>query len=73
MASAPAVPARFRPIADVAYATNRPKRTIRNWAANGRIPRMEHPRTGTVLVDLVAAENLSQQTGRRNRAAAHAA
>ncbi|OLT24397.1 hypothetical protein BJF79_13730 [Actinomadura sp. CNU-125] len=69
----PAIPKRFRPIADVAYVTGRPKRTIRNWAADGRIERMEHPRTGAVLVDLVAAERLSEQTGRRNRAPAHAA
>lgn len=69
----PQIPARFRPIADVAYVTDRPPRTIRNWARDGRIDTMKHPRTGTVLVDLVAAQDLSEQSGRRNRARAHAA
>lgn len=61
------IPARFRPIADAALAAGRPKRTIRNWAADGRIDKMRHPRTGAVLVDLVAAVKLSNQAGRRNR------
>ena len=46
-------PARFRPIADTAIACDRPVRTIRNWAAAGRIARVEY--RGKVLVDLVAA------------------
>lgn len=61
------VPARFRPVAAVAFITGRPARTIRNWARDGRIERMTHPRTGEVLVDVVAAHELSQQAGRRNR------
>lgn len=61
------IPLRFRPIADAALVTGRPARTIRNWARDGRIDRMLHPRTGAVLVDLVAAEELSRQAGRRNR------
>lgn len=61
------VPARFRPINDVAYATGRPMRTIRTWAREGRIERMRHPRTGAVLVDMVAAAELSERAGRRNR------
>lgn len=56
---------RYRPVADVAYVTARPERTIRNWAAAGRIPRVEHH--GTVYVDLVAAAALSASTARRNR------
>ena len=61
------IPARFRPIADAALVTQRPERTIRNWALDGRIDRMNHPRTGAVLVDLVAAKRLSDATPRRNR------
>ncbi|MFB4306973.1 hypothetical protein [Actinomadura sp. GTD37] len=63
----PPIPARFRPVADVVYVTRRPERTIRNWARDGRIERMNHPRTGALLVDLVAADALSKRTGRRNR------
>jgi hypothetical protein len=66
-----APPARFRPIADVAYALDRPERTIRNWARDGLIPRREY--RGTVLVDLVAAHKRSEQAGRRNRQAKTAA
>lgn len=66
------VPARMRPIPDVAYATRRPERTIRTWAAASRIDSMKDPRTGALLVDLVAAAHLSQQAGRRNRAKAAA-
>lgn len=66
------VPRRFRPVADVAYVTGRSHRTIRNWAAHGQIARMKHPRTGVVLVDLVAADELSRQASRRNRAGAAA-
>ena len=73
MTSKAKIPLRFRPIDEVAYVTDRPMRTIRNWAARGRIERMEHPRTGMILVDLVAAQHLSEQTGRRNRAPVHAA
>jgi hypothetical protein len=62
---AAAIPARFRPVADVALVTGRPKRTIRTWAANERVPSIKH--RGQVLVDLVAAAALSEQTGRRNR------
>jgi hypothetical protein len=61
----PKVPARFRPIADAALVTGRPARTIRNWAADGRIERVTH--RGQVLVDLVAAVELSDQAARRNR------
>ncbi|XVQ11188.1 hypothetical protein ACQP1W_01035 [Spirillospora sp. CA-255316] len=57
--------ARFRPVAVV---TQRPHRTIRNWAAAGRIERIDH--RGTVLVDLVQAAALSERTGRRNRTSA---
>lgn len=58
-------PAQYRPVADVAYVTARPERTIRNWAAAGRVPRLEHH--GTIYVDLVAAAALSSRTARRNR------
>jgi hypothetical protein len=55
----------MRPVADVALATGRPHRTIRTWARNGRIP---HRRDGDrLLVDLVEAAKLSEQTPRRNR------
>ncbi|HEY9408887.1 MAG TPA: hypothetical protein VIP77_04840 [Jiangellaceae bacterium] len=66
----PKPPARFRPVADVALVTKRPERTIRNWARDGRIDRMTY--RGTVLVDLVAADALSKQAGRRNRQPADA-
>ncbi|MGI5423076.1 hypothetical protein [Actinomadura luteofluorescens] len=69
----PQIPLRFRPIADVVLVTGRPARTIRNWARDGRIDRMTHPRTGAVLVDLVAALELSQRAGRRNRSTTAAA
>ncbi|MGI5418670.1 hypothetical protein [Actinomadura luteofluorescens] len=62
-----AIPARFRPVPDVAYATGRPHRTIRTWAAGDRIETMRHPKTGALLVDLVAAAKLSDQAGRRRR------
>jgi hypothetical protein len=61
------IPARFRPVADVALVTQRPHRTIRNWAAAGRIERIEH--RGAVLVDLIQAAALSDQAGRRTRRA----
>jgi len=56
---------RFRPVADVAFVTNRPHRTIRTWARTGRVPSVR--RRGQVLVDLVAAARLSEQAGRRGR------
>lgn len=59
------IPARFRPVADVAYVTGRPHRTIRTWAAQGRIPKTYDG--DRLLVDLVAAHELSEQAGRRNR------
>ena len=71
MPSAP-VPARFRPMKDAALVTGRPFRTIQTWAREGRIDRITHPRTGAVLVDLVAAKKLSDATPRRNRAKAAA-
>lgn len=56
---------RMRPIADVALATERPYRTIQTWARQRRIPVQ---RDGDrVLVDIVQAAKLSEQTGRRNR------
>lgn len=56
---------RMRPIADVALAVDRPHWTIRTWARLGRIP---YQRDGDrLLVDLVEAAKLSEQTGRRNR------
>jgi hypothetical protein len=55
----------MRPIADVALATERPYRTIQTWARQQRIPVQ---RDGDrVLVDIVQAAKLSEQTGRRNR------
>lgn len=63
------IPARFRPIADVALVTQRPKRTIQTWARRQRIDSMRHPRTGVVLVDLVAADKLSKQAPRKTIAA----
>lgn len=56
---------RFRPVSEVAYATQRPHRTIRNWARDGRIPKTYDG--DRLLVDLVAASKLSEQAGRRNR------
>lgn len=56
---------RMRTIADTALAINRPYRTVQTWARTGRIPVR---RDGDhVLVDLVAAAALSEQTPRRNR------
>ena len=59
------VPPRFRPLPDVAFVTDRPLRTIQTWMRRGRIDRMEDPRTGTVLVDLVAAKRLSDKAPRK--------
>lgn len=59
---------RMRPVAEVALVTNRPRRTIRNWAQDRLIPSVH--RNGRLLVDLVAAAERSEQTGRRNRARA---
>jgi hypothetical protein len=56
---------RMRPVTDVALAIDRPHWTIRTWARRGRVP-SEH-RNGHLLVDIVAAFELSEQTGRRNR------
>ncbi|MGI5171890.1 hypothetical protein ACQEU3_46865 [Spirillospora sp. CA-253888] len=61
------VPLRFRPMADVAHTTQRSLRTIQTWARKGRIDKLKLA-NGTVLVDLVAADALSKQTPRRNRA-----
>lgn len=60
---------RMRPISDVAFVTGRPYRTIQAWVRQDRVP---HTRRGDgrVLVDLVAAVALSEQTGRRTRKAA---
>lgn len=55
----------MRPVADVALATERPHRTIRTWARTGRIP-AEHD-GNRLLVDIVEAAKLSEQTARRNR------
>ncbi|MFC9973558.1 hypothetical protein ACFVH6_21955 [Spirillospora sp. NPDC127200] len=59
-------------MADVAHTTQRSLRTIQTWARQGRIDRITHPRTGTVLVDLLAAQQLSDATPRRNRSRAAA-
>jgi hypothetical protein len=59
---------RMRPVSDVAFAIDRPHWTIRRWARLGQIP--SERRDGHVYVDLVAAAELSEQTPRRNRAAA---
>lgn len=64
----PPIPPRFRPVADVVLVTGRPHRTIRTWAAAGRIASLKH--RGRLLVDLPAAAKLSKQAGRRNRRAA---
>lgn len=56
---------RMRPVADVAYATGRPHRTIRTWARQRRIPAEHHG--DRLLVDIVEAAKLSEQTPRRNR------
>lgn len=61
----PPIPARFRPVPDVALVTGRPHRTIRTWARQGRIPSLKH--AGRLLVDLPAAAQLSEQAGRRHR------
>lgn len=62
---------RMRTVAETALVTQRPARTIRNWARDGHIPSTH--RNGRLLVDLVAANRRSEQTGRRNRAGAAAA
>lgn len=56
----------MRSIADTALATGRPYRTVQTWARAGRITttRDDH---GRLLVDVVEADHLSQQTGRRRR------
>jgi hypothetical protein len=56
---------RMRPATLVAEVTERPYRTIQTWARQDRVPH-EH-RNGNLYVDLVAAAELSEQTGRRNR------
>jgi hypothetical protein len=56
---------RMRPVNDVAFAVDRPHWTIRRWARLGQIP--SERRGGHVFVDIVEAERLSEQTGRRNR------
>jgi hypothetical protein len=61
---------RMRPVAEVALVTDRPRRTIRNWAQDGLIPSVH--RGGRLLVDLVAAAQRSEQTGRRSRSRAAA-
>lgn len=62
---------RMRPINDVALATDRPHRTIRRWVRLGQVPSSRTPQ-GRILVDLVAAYALSEQTPRRNHAKAAA-
>lgn len=64
------IPARFRPLADIAFVTGRPYRTIQTWVRRERIESMKHPRTGLLLADLVAADQLSKATGRRTHRAA---
>jgi hypothetical protein len=59
---------RWRSVAETALATERPRRTIRNWAQDGHIPSKRQ--NGRLLVDIVAAAHRSEQTARRNRAAA---
>lgn len=56
---------RMRPVVDVALAVNRPHWTIRTWVNRGRVP--YERRSGQLLVDVVAAYALSEQTPRRNR------
>jgi hypothetical protein len=56
---------RVRPATLVAEVTERPYRTIQTWARTGRIP--HERRNGHLLVDIVAAAELSSQTPRRNR------
>lgn len=62
----PSNPTRLRTVAETALVTRRPHRTIRTWARDGRITSTHDPR-GRLLVDLVQASALSEQTGRRNR------
>lgn len=57
---------RMRPVADVALATERPYRTIQTWARAGRVRAERHG--DRLLVDIVEAAKLSEQTARRNRA-----
>lgn len=59
---------RMRPAPLVALVTERPYRTIQTWARQDRVP--SERRDGHLYVDLVAAAELSEQTGRRNRTAA---
>lgn len=59
---------RYRPIAEIVVVTGRPKQTIYTWVREERVPHIKH--RGIVYVDLPAAYDLSQHTGRRNRAAA---
>lgn len=59
---------RYRTVKATALVTGRPHRTIRTWAATGRIPSIKQG--DRLLVDLVAAAKMSAQAGRRNRQAA---
>jgi len=61
------VPHRFRPLSDIALVTGRPYRTIQTWVRRERIESMKHPRTGLLLADMVAADELSKATERRTR------
>lgn len=61
-------PARLRTVAEAAFVTRRPHRTIRTWARDGRITSAYDG--DRLLVDLVEAAALSEQAGRRNRAQA---
>lgn len=58
---------RMRTIAETALATGRPYRTVQTWARAGRIT-TSRDRAGRLLVDLVEAAHLSEQTSRRRRA-----
>lgn len=60
-------PPRFIPVWAVAAILKRPHRTIRNWAADGRIPSTKDPKTGALLVDGAAATLLHDQSQTRRR------
>lgn len=61
-------PARLRTLDEAALVTGRPYRTLQTWAREGRLTAVRD--RGRLLVDLVEAAHLSEQAGRRRRAAA---
>jgi hypothetical protein len=61
-------PGNYRPIWVIAQYTGRSAETFRTWHKQGRIPSKTDPKTGDILVDVVAAFNLHEATPQRRRA-----